>query len=178
MLRCGRLVQPVLLPGRLQLPDVRGDIHLAAVSLQEPAEVPKVQELHTENATLPVGVEIHAGLQLHRTRHPTLRDLAPEVDVQGVRFFVVFESHNLSMCTLLDGQGVTTDTTRTSPALASVYMTSSLRPSSVRPVCTRLFGLGCIGGRPLRTLRISATVTRLSRILLWPWRIGVIFMAS
>src|SRR5215212_9434574 len=35
---------------------------------------------------------------------------------------------------------------RISPALASVYMTSSLRPSSARPVCTRLFGLKCIGG--------------------------------
>src|SRR5215218_9929289 len=67
---------------------------------------------------------------------------------------------------------------RTSPALASVYMTSSLRPSSAHPVCTRLFGLKCIWGRLLRTLRMSATVTRLSRILLWAWGVGVIFMAS
>src|ERR687897_1556730 len=79
----------------------------------------------------------------------------------------------ISLCALLVGQGVTTETTRTSPALASVYMTSSLRPSSVRRICTRLFGLGCIGGQPWRTLRMSATVTRLSRILLWAWRIGV-----
>src|SRR5918994_7746435 len=84
----------------------------------------------------------------------------------------------ISLYALLDVQDTTTDTTRTSPALASVYMTSSLRPSSARPVCTRLFGLGCIGGRQLRTLRTSATVTRLSCILLWPWGVGVIFMAS
>src|SRR5215212_4300407 len=89
-----------------------------------------------------------------------------------------YSSLIISLCALLDAQGVTTDTTRTSPALASVYMTSSLRPSSARPVCTRLFGLGCIGRRLLRTLRMSATVTRLSCILLWPWGVGVIFMAS
>src|ERR687897_9945 len=96
------------------------------------------------------------------------------------RAFASLSYSNLitSLCALLDGQGAATDTMRTSPALASVYMTSSLRPSSVRPVCTRLFGLGCIGGRPLRTLRISATVTRLSCILLWPWAVGVIFMTS
>src|SRR5687768_10780926 len=83
--------------GRLQVSDVRGDVNPPAVSLQEPPEVRKVQELHAENAPRPVGVEIHAGGQLHRARRPTLRDLAPEVDVQGVRFFVVFESHNLSV---------------------------------------------------------------------------------
>src|SRR5215217_906278 len=84
--------------GRLQLSDVRGDVNTPAVSLQEPAEVRKVQELHAENLVRPVSVEIHPGLQLHRARRPVLRDLAPEVDVQGVRFFVVFESHNLSLC--------------------------------------------------------------------------------
>src|SRR5215204_3343967 len=52
----------------------------------------------------------------------------------------------ISLCALLDGQGAATDTMRTSPALASVYMTSSLRPSSASSVCTRLFGLECIGG--------------------------------
>src|SRR5829696_4328761 len=81
--------------GRLQVSDLRGDVNTPAVSLQEPAEVRKVQELHAENAACPVGVEIHAGGQLHRARRPALRDLAPEVDVQGVRFFVVFESHSL-----------------------------------------------------------------------------------
>src|SRR5215204_1480367 len=89
--------------GRLQVSDVRGDVNSPAVSLQEPPEVRKVQELHTENAASLVGVEIHAGSQLHRARRPALGDLAPEVDVQGVRFFVVFESHNLSLCALLDG---------------------------------------------------------------------------
>jgi hypothetical protein len=77
-----------------------------------------------------------------------------------------------------DGQRTATDTMRISPALASVYMTSSLRPSSARSVCTRLFGLKCIGRRPLRTLRMSATMTRLSCILQWPWGVGVIFMTS
>src|SRR5215211_1808891 len=81
--------------GRIQVFDVRGDVNTPAVSLQEPPEVRKVQELHAENAARPVGVEIHAGGQLHRARRPALGDLAPEVDVQGVRFFVVFESHNL-----------------------------------------------------------------------------------
>src|SRR5215218_5655218 len=81
--------------GRLQVSDVRGDVNTPAVSLQEHAEVRKVQELHTENAARSVGVEIHARGQLHRARRPALRDLAPEVDVQGVRFFVVFESHSL-----------------------------------------------------------------------------------
>src|SRR5215216_5569733 len=47
--------------GRLQLSDVRGDVNTPAVSLQEPPEVRKVQELHAENAASPVGVEIHAG---------------------------------------------------------------------------------------------------------------------
>src|SRR5215203_4578279 len=81
--------------GRLQVSDLRRDVNTPAVSLQDPAEVRKVQELHAEYAAPPVGVEIHAGGQLHRARRPALRDLAPEVDVQGVRFFVVFESHNL-----------------------------------------------------------------------------------
>src|SRR5215212_4701150 len=84
----------------------------------------------------------------------------------------------ISLCALLDAQDAATDTMRTSPALASVYMTSSLRPSSDRPVCTRLFGLKCIWGRLLRTLRMSATVTRLSCILLRAWGVGVIFIAS
>src|ERR671910_2986754 len=92
--REGRRLEPDWF-GRPQVFDVLGDIHLAAVSLQEPPEVRKVQELHAENAARPVGVEIYAGGQLHRAHHLTLRDLAPEVDVQGVRFFVVFESHNL-----------------------------------------------------------------------------------
>jgi hypothetical protein len=95
------------------------------------------------------------------------------------RAFASLSYSNLitSLCTLLDAQGAAlTDTMRTSPALASVYMTSSLRPSSASPVCTRLFGLKCIWGRLFRTLRMSATVTRLSCILLWAWGVGVIFM--
>src|SRR5215218_9205916 len=59
------------------------------------------------------------------------------------RAFASLSYSNLitSLCALLDAQDAATDTMRTSPALASVYMTSSLRPSSDRPVCTRLFGL-------------------------------------
>src|SRR5215207_193428 len=96
------------------------------------------------------------------------------------RAFASLSYSNLitSLCALLDGQDAAlTDTMRTSPALASVYMTSSFRPSSARPVCTRLFGLGCIGGAAVEDVaRMSATVTRLSCILLWPWGVGVIFM--
>src|SRR5687767_6640745 len=51
--------------GRLQVSDVRGGVNTPAVSLQQPAEVRKVQELHAENAARPVGVEIYAGLKLH-----------------------------------------------------------------------------------------------------------------
>src|SRR5215216_5187072 len=83
------------------------------------------------------------------------------------RAFASLSYSNLitSLCALLEGQDATTDTMRTSPALASVYMTSSLRPSSARPVCTRLFGLKCIGGRLFRTLRMSATVVLLAEVL-------------
>src|SRR5215216_5517787 len=84
--------------GRLQVAYVRGDVNTPAVSLQEPPEVRKVQELHAENAARPVSVQIHSGLQLHRAHRSALRDLGPEVDIQGIRFFVVFESHNLSLC--------------------------------------------------------------------------------
>src|SRR5918997_3334273 len=77
------------------------------------------------------------------------------------RAFASLSYSNLitSLCALLDGQRAATDTMRTSPALASVYMTSSLRPSSARPVCTRLFGLGCIGWRPSPSRRASARAT-------------------